>query len=80
MRFTGKFSSSKEYWSNPTLRYYMHYEGSPSNDYIKGNEARAMAQYLPHTHEDLNSNFQIQVEKARCGLCVCVTLTKPWGN
>lgn len=47
----------------------MDYEGSPSN--IKGNEARAMAQYLPHTHEDLNSDFQLHVEKARCALCMC---------
>lgn len=71
MRFTGKSSSRKEYGNNPTRRYYMDYEGSPSNNYIKGNEEKAMAQYLPHTHEDLNSDFQIQVEKARYGLCVC---------
>lgn len=80
MRFTGKSSSSKEYGNNPTRRYYMDYEGSPSNNYIKGNEERAMAQYLPH--EDLNFDFQIQVETARCGLCVCNpnTAMGNWGT
>lgn len=42
----------------------MDYEGSPSNYYIKSNEARLMAQlvkYLPHKHEDLNSDLQMHV-------------------